>query len=861
MKALTPIERRASSRFSLEQSARGISRLPFLLLSFLAVQSIIAQEPATRVETFTLPIGGTVRIENARGATQVRAWDARTVRVIAEKKGDGSARIDPSELVLMSAGNMVVVDCKQSNRGGRIDVTAYVPRQCRVEITGGSSAVDVSGSLSGALIQTTTGNIGYAVPQLDDAQVSMHSTRGNVRSAIPLKAMDRSGSHWLQGTLGQGKGQIVLNSEAGNINLMAADHSTHSAAAKNDVRSLVVNAAPGSADAMPASRTASGTADSDIDSFKSASSSTKSSGRDKSKDKGSYDSGAVNIPDDLSQPNPNSMALGGGKRKSNSASETKGGPFERDQKQDSNSEDGMGLSVRIIPSGVSRREDTHHPSPSSQGVDYTKYTYDSDGNLRPVPRNPPSQATDIERTQDTDHDSPPRPSYQNAPDYPDRQGASTSLGGNKRNANSASSTKGGPFERDQKQSGYDDDSMGLSVKILPPNSRSGKSADRQSQSRTIYDADDSANNPRAKSSRDEIDSDKSLPARNASPSSTDPRNGTADADDPPSIARAGEPPSLKRERPARSSEPESSAASRPADSGSDEAPLVLESALVNLNVSVTDRSGKAFGSLKREDFRVFENNEPQTVEFFASSNTPFNLVLLLDLSGSIHDKLNIVKAAALHFLDVIGPNDKVAVLTFTRTVRVISPLTNDRESLRSRIKNIDVAEGGTALYEALWFAMSNTLRGTQGQRNAIVVMTDGVDNSLQQERRLYLPSRVPYKRLMQRMEESDILVFPVYLDTEEEEVFERMNGSTQDYEMARMQLNEMAEETGSQMFVAKEARDLAGVYNQVAAALRTVYSVGYYPTHPERDGSYRRVRVASTKPDALVKARKGYYAR
>ena len=237
------------------------------------------------------------------------------------------------------------------------------------------------------------------------------------------------------------------------------------------------------------------------------------------------------------------------------------------------------------------------------------------------------------------------------------------------------------------------------------------------------------------------------------------------------------------------------------------------------------------------------------------------MVLLLDLSGSIHDKLNIVKAAALHFLDVIGPNDKVAVLTFTRTVRVISPLTNDRESLRSRIKNIDVAEGGTALYEALWFAMSNTLRGTQGQRNAIVVMTDGVDNSLQQERRLYLPSRVPYKRLMQRMEESDILVFPVYLDTEEEEVFERMNSSTQDYEMARMQLNEMAEETGSQMFVAKEARDLAGVYNQVAAALRTVYSVGYYPTHPERDGSYRRVRVASTKPDALVKARKGYYAR
>ena len=104
-------------------------------------------------------------------------------------------------------------------------------------------------------------------------------------------------------------------------------------------------------------------------------------------------------------------------------------------------------------------------------------------------------------------------------------------------------------------------------------------------------------------------------------------------------------------------------------------------------------------------------------------------------------------------------------------------------------------------------------------------------------------------------------MFPVYLDTEEEEVFERFNGSTQDYETARAQLSEIADETGGQMFVAKEAQDLAGVYNQVAAALRTVYSVGYYPTHPERDGTYRRVRVVSTRPEALVKARKGYYAR
>jgi VWFA-related protein len=291
----------------------------------------------------------------------------------------------------------------------------------------------------------------------------------------------------------------------------------------------------------------------------------------------------------------------------------------------------------------------------------------------------------------------------------------------------------------------------------------------------------------------------------------------------------------------------------------DDDAIVLNSALVSLNVSVTNRSGKSLSDLSEGEFEVYENGERQNIEFFSPSSAPFNLVLVLDLSGSIQDKLNVVKSAALKFLDVIGPQDKVAILTFTDKVRVVSSLSSNRDTLRKRVKSIGDAGGGTAFYEAMWFAIADTLRGTQGQRNAVVVMTDGVDSSL--DRYDPLPTRVTFEQLARRLEESDVLVFPIYLDTEFDEVFRGNRSSSESYAIARVQLERLAELTGAQPFRAERVEDLSGVYKQVAAALRTVYSVGYYPTNAERDGSYHRVRVVVNRPDAAVRTRRGYYAK
>jgi VWFA-related protein len=159
----------------------------------------------------------------------------------------------------------------------------------------------------------------------------------------------------------------------------------------------------------------------------------------------------------------------------------------------------------------------------------------------------------------------------------------------------------------------------------------------------------------------------------------------------------------------------------------------------------------------------------------------------------------------------------------------------------------------------MWFALADTLRDTRGQRNAIVVVTDGVDSSL--SRYDPVPTRVSYDRLLHRLDESDVIVFPLYIDTEYEETFRRQTSTAESYAIARFQLERMAELTGGQMFQAQEAKDLSAIYNQVAAALRTVYSIGYYPTNSERDGSFRRIRVDVDRGDAVVRTRKGYYAK
>lgn len=288
--------------------------------------------------------------------------------------------------------------------------------------------------------------------------------------------------------------------------------------------------------------------------------------------------------------------------------------------------------------------------------------------------------------------------------------------------------------------------------------------------------------------------------------------------------------------------------------------VVIESNLVLLNLSVATRSGRPVPDLKDTDFEVFEDGVKQPIETFAPVNSPFNLVLLIDLSGSVRDKLNVIRRAAFSFLRAVRPEDKVAVVTFSDTARIQCPLTNDRRVLRERIDNIKRPDGGTFFYDALAGTLKAVLGEVKGERNAVVILSDGLDNSLPPGDPDH-GSTTTYEELLAQATESDAILFPIYLDTEAETVSLHGPSVKAGYEVARGRLLELAETTGGLLFRAKTVDDLEGRYEEVASELRNVYSLGYSPTNNAHDGKYRKIKVKIvTRTDLTVRTRNGYYA-
>jgi VWFA-related protein len=320
----------------------------------------------------------------------------------------------------------------------------------------------------------------------------------------------------------------------------------------------------------------------------------------------------------------------------------------------------------------------------------------------------------------------------------------------------------------------------------------------------------------------------------------------------------------------------------------EESALKLETYLVNLNVGATDREGRSIPGLKQDDFRIFEDGVQQRISFFSPQQAQFNLVLLIDLSGSMRDRIGPIIETALHFLDVISSQDSVAVVTFTTDVTVVSHLTKDRNALRESISSIRAPAGGTAFYDALGYALVEELGKVKGQRNAVIAITDGEDNALQTllakaSRPLGMSlsmSRIPFSpagsfltfgQLLDGVAEADALIYPIHLSPTQlqqrdlppapksaESVFLLQAEMTA---TARKQLQELADASGGRCYHSDRIEDLNGVFEQVAAELRTVYSIAYTPVKLNFDGRFRRIRVQVDKPDIAIRTRPGYYGR
>jgi VWFA-related protein len=281
--------------------------------------------------------------------------------------------------------------------------------------------------------------------------------------------------------------------------------------------------------------------------------------------------------------------------------------------------------------------------------------------------------------------------------------------------------------------------------------------------------------------------------------------------------------------------------------------IKTETNLVNLNVSVFNTKLKMFvGSLTKDDFRVLDNNQEQTVTYFSSTHVPFDLVLVVDLSGSTSEKRDLIKKSTLRFIEAARPDDRLAIVTFSETTNLVSPLTLDRAQLAASVKNMK-GEGGSNVWDAVKYTLDNVIgpRSLE-RRRAVVLMSDGVDGSLMGGPN---GSKMSFGELVEEIRQTDTLIVPIFLDTQTSP-YEKLV-----YDNARRVLNLLASESGGSYYEAKKLSDLNGVYEQVINDLGKVYSLGYKPANSTHDGGWRWVAVSiANRPDLVAHTRPGYYA-
>lgn len=281
----------------------------------------------------------------------------------------------------------------------------------------------------------------------------------------------------------------------------------------------------------------------------------------------------------------------------------------------------------------------------------------------------------------------------------------------------------------------------------------------------------------------------------------------------------------------------------------------VESQLVNINVAVFDKKLKGYLSgLEQKDFQIFENGQQMEVGFFGSTKVPFDMVLLLDLSGSTSTKRDLIKKGARRFVEAARPGDRIGIFTFSTGITRVSGLTDNRAELVEKINAIE-GVGASNIWDAVNYGLDYLGENTdKNRRRAIVLLSDGIDGSDNPTG----GSMVSFADLLENARRSDVIMNTIYIDN-----FGSNDGSWlgRIYEKASKSMSLLASETGGLFYKADSLKDLEGVYQKVIDDLGQVYSLGYTPASEGHDGEWRAITVKlPNHPNHVARSRSGYFA-
>ena len=269
--------------------------------------------------------------------------------------------------------------------------------------------------------------------------------------------------------------------------------------------------------------------------------------------------------------------------------------------------------------------------------------------------------------------------------------------------------------------------------------------------------------------------------------------------------------------------------------------------LALVNVTVTDPFNRIVTGLEADNFRIFEDNIEQEVVNFSSEDVPISIGVILDLSGSMANKLGKAKEAAFQFFKTANPEDEFFLVGFNEHAQLLSPFTSNVEDLQSRMLSAS-AKGKTALLDAIYLGLSQ-MRGAHSGKRALLIISDGGDNS----------SRYNEKDIKRLVREADTQLYSIG-------IFDALDDRTRTPEDLNgpSLLNEMTELTGGRAFIVENLNDLPDIAAKIGMELRNQYILGYHPSNKAHDARWRKIKIKLRAPKGLpplsVYAKTGYYA-
>src|SRR4030095_11606607 len=281
----------------------------------------------------------------------------------------------------------------------------------------------------------------------------------------------------------------------------------------------------------------------------------------------------------------------------------------------------------------------------------------------------------------------------------------------------------------------------------------------------------------------------------------------------------------------------------------DDDAIKLGRTMVTLDVTVLDPSNKPVMDLKQEEFVVTEDKIPQKIEFFNREQVPVSLVFAIYTSGSMRPKLDTVVKASTNLVKAGRPGDEIGVIEFKDQPELLEEFTSDVNDVIDTLNGL-VASRQTAMLDALYLAADYSNKERKKRREAVLVVTDGLDND----------SYYKFNEVVNHLREIEVQIYLIGFINDLDRDAGVFKKSAKD--KAETLLNKLAEETGGKAFYPRELSEVQTIAQQISTDLRTQYSIGYYPTNTRKDGSFRTVKV-QIKADnrrLVARTRNGYTA-